>query len=163
MSLADVFSTSVVERPQEVVDTAWRPQLTSELQRCETACRSCVDALVEGNSAPPRAGLALAASCAEVCQMTVALLARSDPSVGRLSHGALELCAQACAGCAEACDRLPGSAALRCADTCRAVLRAVGELSHVTEGYRLPARRGPRWSVDPVPPRAARDASSVAG
>lgn len=162
MSLDEIFSTTVVERPPATVGASWRPQLTTELQCCETACRNCVDALLEGSEpALRRAGVALAASCAEICAMTAALLTRSDPRVGRMSRSALDLCAEACTNCAEECARLPGPVPRRCADSCRSVLGTLGNLSPRTEHRQLPARRGPRWSVDPVPPRAVPDVPSA--
>jgi hypothetical protein len=100
---------------------------------CEIACFGCADAcLAETDLVALRRCIRLNLDCADVCGVTLRLLARSIDADAKLLRAVVEACARACATCGAECHlhendhehcRLCAEACRQCAERCGRVLR----------------------------------------
>lgn len=99
---------------------------------CAAACEACADACLEEDADMTRC-IRADLDCADICAATAKVVGRA----GRSGAPWLELarvCAQACADCAEECEkhqamdhcRACAEACRRCEQACRTLLDAVG-------------------------------------
>lgn len=98
-----------------------------ECYDCAQVCISCADAcLAEDMVQQLRRCIRLDLDCADICLATGALASRRTAANEQVLAGALELCALACRGCAEECERhsqLHEHCRI-CAESCRRCERA---------------------------------------
>lgn len=98
---------------------------------CMQACTSCADAcLSEDDVADMRKCIRLDLDCADVCQATSRVLTRQTEYDAPLSKAQVEACRQACATCAEECERHADhhDHCRLCAEACRRCEQACGDL-----------------------------------
>lgn len=103
---------------------------------CAQACIVCADACVaEPRVEQLRQCIRLNMDCADLCNTTGALASRRTGSNRPVLRATLEVCALACARCAEECERhasmhehcrICAQACRACEDTCRVAMRSVG-------------------------------------
>ena len=94
-----------------------------ECDRCARACTACADAcLAEEHVERLAACVRLDLDCADVCDVTGRLVARSTPDGADLTRAQVEACALACAACAAECERHADEHehCRLCAEACRA-------------------------------------------
>ena len=100
-------------------------------QECAQACTTCADAcLSEPMVADLTRCIRTDLSCAQICEVTEAVLSRSTEGDARILTALLQACAQACGICAEECER---HAEMHehcriCAQACRACEQACRDL-----------------------------------
>ena len=86
---------------------------------CEQTCASCADAcLGEPDPRELRRCIRINLDCAEICAATQRMLSRHFEPETSLLVRQLELCAEACALCAEECRRHPHEHCQVCAEMC---------------------------------------------
>jgi hypothetical protein len=95
---------------------------TASLRECVDACLNCQTVCLETFTREMRLGrvgghTAALLDCAEICQISAALLLRGS----ELQAHVRNLCAEACDHCARACDAVDGGdeALAECAELCR--------------------------------------------
>lgn len=98
---------------------------------CATTCTSCADAcLSEESVAELRKCIRLNLDCADICDTTGRVLTRQTEYDAPTSKAQLESCRQACATCAEECERHAEhhEHCRVCAEECRRCEQAYEEL-----------------------------------
>lgn len=100
---------------------------------CALACQACADASIGSSDVPTlRRMIRLDLDCADICDCTARLLARSIELEPRLLRAQVVACARACALTANECERhashhshcrVCASACRTCAERCGALLR----------------------------------------
>ena len=98
---------------------------------CADSCTSCADAcLSEDQVAELRKCIRLNLDCADVCDATARLLTRQTEYDAPVSKAQLEACRQACATCAEECERHAEhhEHCRLCAEACRSCEQACERL-----------------------------------
>lgn len=108
-----------------------------ECHACAQACLSCADACVgEEMVARLRQCIRLNLDCADVCDATAKLASRRTGSDELLLRSMLDVCASACAMCAEECGKhathhehckICAEACRACQQACEAAMQDVGE------------------------------------
>ena len=116
---------AAMSQPQERPARQSTP-MSSGLEACAKACSDCqrecascsahcASMLSQGKSQHLQT-LQTCADCAEICAVTASIVARDGP----FTQIMLQACADACARCAEACEKFPDDAHMkRCAEECR--------------------------------------------
>ena len=102
---------------------------------CALACTSCADACLSEKDAVAelRKCIRLNLDCADICEATGRVLTRQTEYDAPLTRAQLEACREACATCAEECERHPNmehcticaQACRRCHEACDALLAAM--------------------------------------
>jgi hypothetical protein len=98
---------------------------------CAQTCTSCADAcLSEDSVADLRKCIRLDLDCADICDATGRVLTRQTEYDAPTSKAILEACRQACATCAEECERHADmhEHCRICAEACRSCEKACEEL-----------------------------------
>ena len=84
--------------------------------RCAQSCYECMRACLDmPDVAERRECIALLIECAQMCQMSAAMMAMG----GRFHREHCELCAKVRDACAEECGKFPEEHCRRCAEACR--------------------------------------------
>lgn len=90
--------------------------IIQEINNCAAECNHCFsECLNEKDVAMMARCIELDRDCADICQLTSALLARDS----EYAHKVMQLCAQLCEECAEECAKHDADHCRKCADTCR--------------------------------------------
>lgn len=107
-----------------------------ECLACAQACTACADAcLGEDKPAALRQCIRLNLDCADICIAAATLASRRTGSNDRLLRRMIELCAAACALCAEECRRhqsihehcrICAEACASCQESCEGAARSLG-------------------------------------
>ena len=112
---------------------------------CAQACSACADACIGDANLTRCARLGL--DCADLCEVTMRIASRQKFAEPALLVRMLQLCAAACAMCAEACERHANEHdhCRVCAEACRWCERACREL-----GAKMPDGAGGVATVGPT-------------
>lgn len=96
-------------------------ELAAALLRCATACHHCAASCLREPDLPAMAQcIAQDLSCAGMCELTAAAVARRCAHVGAMRA----LCAQLCDACAQECARHAHDHCQACAQACRVCAEA---------------------------------------
>lgn len=96
-------------------------EISGHLAHCRTACNYCFDACLHEKDVRMMARcIKLDKECAEICGMTLSLVA----SGSGFSGTALRLCIEACEQCAAECEKFPHDHCKECAKVCRECAQA---------------------------------------
>lgn len=96
-------------------------ELEHKLVKCITACETCATkCLDEDNVAEISDCIKLDRDCADICALTVRLLARKSTYAERV----IKFCIESCRDCANECDRHAHQHCKDCARICRECLEA---------------------------------------
>jgi hypothetical protein len=90
--------------------------LIKALNDCALACEKCFDAsLADQHIAQLGKCIRLTSECAQICRLTQVLIASNSAFGGEL----VDVCSDACAGCARECEKHDHPHCKICAETCR--------------------------------------------
>jgi hypothetical protein len=120
----------------------------SDMSRCIESCltcsRACLEAahysLAQQSVSAGSAVLALLYQCADVCQLSVRMMAAES----EFHHQSCELCFEVCQRCAEECDRYEQDEFMK---KCAKVCRRCGEECRKMAGMTVQIKEGSRESL----------------
>lgn len=99
-------------------------ELVQKLGLCQGACNYCFNAcLNEKDVMMMKECIRLDKECAEICGLTMALVASSS----KVSKEMLQLCAKACQNCADECKKHHNDHCQECAKVCQECAKACKE------------------------------------
>lgn len=91
-------------------------ELIEALASCIAACEHCADACLEEDHLSELIEcIRLDRDCADVCQVTLAFVARDSADTPTM----VDLCADFCSDCAEECEKHDHDHCQECAEACR--------------------------------------------
>ena len=93
---------------------------------CAVACLHCASACLQEPDVKMMARcIGLDTDCAQICQLTVAMMAGDSELAGAMCR----VCAMACNACANECARHPMAHCQQCAEACRRCAKACDQLA----------------------------------